>query len=250
MEVTTVIQEQFNALSNMEDEGALAQQGMHVIDVELQRRGYYTAGVREAVARGWDRQKYAAKQYEEVLDKSKAACRRSDLTTESSLELYASYFDDSTPLSDLELTYIMGSLSKETAPKPKRDWNKKSGDAKSGFMAKATKDGLKVRSGADIQKSKSPPLFTFERSGAPIPEGFEQINEELFARKDNKFMVFNGPGVDSWHHRGNEPITKVAHSGEASSLDEFSSRALLETVSPAFGANAPGHRKEESGRER
>ena len=32
----------------------------------------------------------------------------------------------------------------------------------------------------------------------PIPAGFEQINEDLFARKDNKFMVFNGPGVDSF----------------------------------------------------
>lgn len=31
-----------------------------------------------------------------------------------------------------------------------------------------------------------------------IPAGFEQINEDLFARKDNKFMVFNGPGVDSF----------------------------------------------------
>lgn len=42
----------------------------------------------------------------------------------------------------------------------------------------------------------------------PIPAGFEQINEDLFARKDNKFMVFNGAGVDSWKSPP-QPVTKT-----------------------------------------
>eukprot|EP00594_Rhizosolenia_setigera_P015855 CAMPEP_0178972640 /NCGR_PEP_ID=MMETSP0789-20121207/21161_1 /TAXON_ID=3005 /ORGANISM="Rhizosolenia setigera, Strain CCMP 1694" /LENGTH=88 /DNA_ID=CAMNT_0020660181 /DNA_START=76 /DNA_END=342 /DNA_ORIENTATION=+ len=39
-------------------------------------------------------------------------------------------------------------------------------------------------------------------------EGFEQINEDLYARKENKFMVFNGVGVDTWYS-GTQPITKI-----------------------------------------
>jgi hypothetical protein len=31
----------------------------------------------------------------------------------------------------------------------------------------------------------------------------------LFARKDNKFMVFNEAGMRSW--KGTQPITKTAH---------------------------------------
>mmetsp|Transcript_25508 Transcript_25508/g.36326 ORF Transcript_25508/g.36326 Transcript_25508/m.36326 type:complete len:279 (+) Transcript_25508:1128-1964(+) len=234
VEVTTIIQEQFNALSNLEDEGNGLQNGMHSVDIELSRRGFCTAGVREAVARGWDRKKSAAKQYAEVLKKSNGLCRRSDLTTESSLELYASYFDDSTPLSDLELTYVVGSLVKENAPKQNRDWSESIQSTNTEDFVKTAADaGYSIRSNSDIQQTKSPPLFTFHRSG-DIPAGFEQINEALFARKDNKFMVFNGPGVDSW--QGARPITKV-HRG-VPTLDEFSSRALLETVGPAFGAGS------------
>jgi len=41
----------------------------------------------------------------------------------------------------------------------------------------------------------------------PVLEGFEQINEVFFARRDNKFMVFNMAGMLSW--RGTEPVTKA-----------------------------------------
>lgn len=34
------------------------------------------------------------------------------------------------------------------------------------------------------------------------------INEDMFSRKENKFMVFNGPGVDSW--TDTNPITKIS----------------------------------------
>ena len=40
-----------------------------------------------------------------------------------------------------------------------------------------------------------------------VPPFFEQINDGMFARKDNKFMVFNEAGADSWH--GVEPETRI-----------------------------------------
>lgn len=208
VEVTTVIQEQFNALHS--NPRSVDGGGMRLVDLELKRRGYHTAGVREAVARGWEKTKVAEAQYAEIVNKPKVACRRSDLTTAASLSLYASFFDDSTALSALNLTYICG--ERQTRPKSGESdgVNKNEASRKheqNNFVSKASRLGVCIKSYADIAKEKAPPLFNFERSGE-VQSGFEQINEDLFARKDNKFMVFNGAGMDSWN--GTEPITKVA----------------------------------------
>ncbi|KAI2508478.1 hypothetical protein MHU86_6005 [Fragilaria crotonensis] len=64
---------------------------------------------------------------------------------------------------------------------------------KGDFVKKAAELGITIQSYDDIMHSKSPSLFTFARVG-DVPAGFEQINDDLFARKDNKFMVFNGAG--------------------------------------------------------
>ena len=40
-----------------------------------------------------------------------------------------------------------------------------------------------------------------------LPEGFEQINDDLFARRDNKFLVLNGAAVGTWQEA--VPKTKV-----------------------------------------
>ena len=66
---------------------------------------------------------------------------------------------------------------------------------------KAASRGINIRK----KSSKSQIEFHTQR---PIPSGFEQINEDLFARKDNKFMVFNGAGVDSWKSPP-QPVTKT-----------------------------------------
>ncbi len=59
------------------------------------------------------------------------------------------------------------------------------------FIRKAASKGINIA-------KKSPSSLIEFRSQRPIPNGFEQINDGLFARKDNKFMVFNWAGVDSW----------------------------------------------------
>jgi hypothetical protein len=206
VEVTTVIEEQFNALANNpnSDEGG----GMSLVDMELKRRGYHTPGVREAVARVWERNQISQAQYSEVID-STPVCRRSDLTTASSLSMYASFFDDSTKISSLDVAFMCG----ERQPSRKehtRNGNSapKDQDASSNdFIAKAAKLGITIQAYEEIVKARSSPLFNFDRKG-DVPSGFEQINEDLYSRKDNKFMVFNGAGVDAW--QGTEPITKVS----------------------------------------
>jgi hypothetical protein len=65
------------------------------------------------------------------------------------------------------------------------------------FLIKAAARGINIRKSASNNSGKTEiDMLTFHTR--PIPAGFEQINEDLFARKDNKFMVFNGPGVDSF----------------------------------------------------
>jgi hypothetical protein len=226
VEITTVIEEQFNALASNKRNDQVS--GMSLVDVELRRRGYHTAGVREAVARGWERTRIAEAQYAEVVGNKNSACRRSDLTTPASLELYASFFDDSMRLSSLDLIYIQGERQVNT----RRPIAIEVDPDRSKFVKKAAELGISIQSYSDILQSKSPPLFKFARNGE-VPAGFEQINDDLFARKDNKFMVFNGAGVDAWH--GTEPITKTStFSGDRTSLDEFSRIALLETVGATF----------------
>lgn len=212
VEVATVIHEQFNVLDSMRARGDL-RGGLPLVDGELRRRDVYAEGVRESVAGGWKRYINAEQQYAEVVDNSKAQCRRSDLTTERSLELYSSFFDDSTPVSQLDMTYLLGEnpeVNKSSTSRrvdSKRPLLDENEDGKTlSFAEKANRLGVSIPSASDIEKSKSPPLFSFDRKGG-VPAGFEQINEDLFARKDNKFIVLNGAGVDSWN--GTQPKTKL-----------------------------------------
>jgi hypothetical protein len=72
-------------------------------------------------------------------------------------------------------------------------------------VSRAAKKGIQIKSHNELEKARSQPLFQFQRKQT-VPAGFEMINEDMFSRKDNKFMVFNGPGVDSW--TGTKPMTK------------------------------------------
>jgi hypothetical protein len=238
VEATTVLHEQLNALESMRAVGHL-EKGYPMVTEELRRRGYSTAGMKEAVANGWAKQEAAEQQYMELLDTSNIGCRRSDLTTEESMRLYTSYFDDATSLSTLDVTFIVGSNPPGSKSKAKeglvndREKNFTTQPMKTEFVVKAAKMGYSIPSQSEIAKAKSPPLFTWNEP-RKTPNGFEQINEDLFARKDNKFMVFNGAGVNSW--QGTEPKTKVA-SLPSISLDQCSSHALLDTVNAAFNVN-------------
>ena len=76
----------------------------------------------------------------------------------------------------------------------------------SGFILKAASRGINIRKTSTRNREEEANLS--QVNARPIPSGFEQINEDLYARKDNKFMVFNGPGVDSWQTPP-QPVTKT-----------------------------------------
>ena len=68
---------------------------------------------------------------------------------------------------------------------------------------------------ASISTPPPPPGSTAGSSQASgrkghVKDGFEQINDDLFARRANKFMVFNGVGMQEWTTK---PLTKMADDG-------------------------------------
>lgn len=100
-------------------------------------------------------------------------CMRSELTTGDSLNMYFSYFEAETVLADKELKYMLNEGEEET---------------KSGAIGKGDESVVSpvTSSGGNLSR----------RSG--VRDGFEQINDDLFARRANKFMVFNGVGMENW----------------------------------------------------
>ena len=77
------------------------------------------------------------------------------------------------------------------------------------FIMKAASRGINIKKKSSRSRDKEDSVNIIEfHAQRPIPAGFEQINEDLFARKDNKFMVFNGAGVDSWKSPP-QPVTKT-----------------------------------------
>jgi hypothetical protein len=174
------------------------------VESELQRRGFDTDGVKEAIGEGWHDYKTSEKQYTEVVKGSMDEWRRSDLSTEDSLKLYTSMFNSETTVTTSDQIFLGGfkenegsrlsSVKTETVPRT------------NAFVRKANRLGIPVTPHEEI--TSSPPLFHSDRR-RNVALGFEQINEDMFARKDNKFMVFNGAGMDSWN--GTQPVTKIAH---------------------------------------
>lgn len=200
-----MVQEQLNAYENMRDRGEL-REGVALMDSELRRRGFYTEGVKSAVGSGWKQRTQAEKVYAESFLKSSQFSSRSELTTANSLRLYSSFYPHSKEMSIMDLTFLLGRNAKGTSAERRQEPLGR-GVSHSPIVARAKRLGIEITSHSDLLKQRNQPLFQFERR-TEVPPGFEMINEDFFARKDNKFMVFNGPGVDSW--RGTDPETKIA----------------------------------------
>lgn len=201
IEVATAIQEQFNALESIGTGGRL-------VERELRRRGLYQAGVKTSVADGLRHFTISKKQYEEVLDNTKSTCRRSDLTTTESFRLYSSNFDRHFEMSTADQTFLLA-RQPDIIPQKAHSVPSRAEKPSNTFLKKASRLGISIIPRTDYISEEIAPLYPSERKHIS-PEGFEQINDDLFARKDNTFMVFNGAGVDSW--KGTHPITKLSHS--------------------------------------
>ncbi len=171
---------------------------------ELDRRGFDTRGVREKLATSWQTLTLAQKQYTEIVEARVTRCQRSELTTSDSLKLYVSQFDQDLTLTTANQIYL-NSFEREKAEGDRNGDQSFQAVEHSSFVEKARRLGIAVTPKGRKSAEATLPSRTSGLSRT-VPSGFEQINENLFCRKENKFMVFNGSGVSAW--TGTEPLTK------------------------------------------
>jgi len=210
-EVTTVIHEQFIALESMKNRGELNEGILPGVNDELKRREMDTPGVIDAVHGGWKQFANSENCYEEIMNVASIGPRRSDVTDDKSMELYCSFFDRETSLSSHEMDFIHGSrisnksLSNNVNSSSHILQPSSRGNDESALMTKAKKMGFPINSNTDNANKTSVSLF-LHKEDKDIPAGFEQINDDLYARKDNRFIVFNGAGIMPWPPKS---LTKV-----------------------------------------
>jgi hypothetical protein len=199
IEVAIAIEEQFNAFES------LHVGGRQLVENELERRGFNTEGVEHFVAEGWNDFETSEKQYTEIIEGTMGR-GRGDLTTAASLRLYASVLGSRASLNIADRIFLTGSNIDTKATHTR---NRSTAVPHTHLLLqKANRLGIPVIPYSEIEKTKLNPLFAYGRS-RPVPSDFEQINEDMFAKKDNKFMVFNGAGIDSW--KGTHPLTRISH---------------------------------------
>ncbi len=198
IEVTTVIQEQFHSLEAMKSKGVLSKSVLPGVNEELRRRSLDTIGVMDAVHRGWKRYSYTEDCYRELLKSSTLSHRRSDLTDTNSMKLYCSFFDQNTSLTNLEMNIMSGGKEKldKTLPVEKSSSHESRREESRREVLHMQKASLMGTASKLDHTSQSSFFFPLEDK-KKIPNGYEQINDDLFARKDNRFMVFNGVGVET-----------------------------------------------------
>jgi hypothetical protein len=199
-DVATTIHEQFNVLESM-GTGA-----MGLVKAELRRRGLDSAGVHEAVAAGWDGSR--RKEYSELIESVVRVNRRSDLTNTGSMQLYASVFDGAVHIDEIEEIYLLqkASLAKNGSSLSQHFVDEQQAKSKPSLVEKAGQLGIQITPRKDVAKSRKKPLFA-DQILLSVPVSFEQINDDLFARRENKFEVFNRVAMESW---GTQPTTKVS----------------------------------------
>ncbi|GMH92693.1 hypothetical protein TrST_g1793 [Triparma strigata] len=168
--VATLVHEQLGIMTSSDTRDA-PEDGRELVSKNLQRVGLDGTGVASMIDGNWDELQNCDKMNQRQLEGDHIKCMRSELTTGDSLNMYFSYFEAETVLADKELTYMLNEGEEET----------KSGAGKGdeSVISPITNSGNLSR-----------------RSG--VIDGFEQINDDLFARRANKFMVFNGVGMENW----------------------------------------------------
>lgn len=200
IEVGTTVHEILNALENMRRRGELGDD-TSVVDAELRRRGLLTSGIKDAIFSAWNTRLKAEVSYSELFEERSRDLRKSDLTTNEAFKLYSSFFATEQRVSEVEGIYLFGARPPEAGAVGQSSLEKF--HESSSFASKAVRVGFQVSS---HRGEKPAPLFSNDQKQS-VPAGFEMINEDMFARKANKFMVFNRPGVASWS--GTDPKTKV-----------------------------------------
>lgn len=191
----------------MKNRGELSgERGLPGVDDFLKRRGMDNPGVMDAIFGSWNRFSKSEQIYHEISSKSSVGNQRSDFTDEKSLKLYCSHFPSYTQLSPFDLTLISSvapasnkavSLGISTVADVER--------RAQAFTTKAKRMGYNLLSYNSPIGESTLSLFKDPRKPT-IPQGFEQINDDLYARVENKFLVFNAAGLCAWPPH---PITKI-----------------------------------------
>ena len=131
----------------------------------------------------------------EIVSSNSLYHRRSDFTDENSMRLYCSFYGEDAILSELDVAYMTRGQVNAEKKNPQSYEEEKSTNFSS-FMQKAEILGIEIQQSSSSNKDP-PALFHHDEVRKIIP-GFEQINENLFARKYNRFMVFNRIDIESW----------------------------------------------------
>lgn len=199
LDVVTVITELLNRLESTEKKNLVASKHSITSRVveDLKRREMDTPGVLNAIKEYSEMDTHAEKCYEEILSNSSTSHERSDLTDSYSSNLYSSMFSEDIASNRFDVTYTDKNMTVQN-PARNKDEIKQDADADKcpQLSRKARMIGIDIGSGF-TSKGTSPTLF--RRHGQHgIMNGFEQINDNLFARKDNRFMVFNDAGLSDW----------------------------------------------------
>jgi len=196
VEFTIAIEEQFNPMESA------TYRTTTQIETELNRRGFNAPGVADSIDQRWGSFNKSEQQFSEILSKPTTSCRRSDLTTTESLKQYVSLCDNSTRLATSDIIFLTDRKTKRTAPPVLGQPPPQAVP----FTKRASRMGINIGTHPEGTDNNAHSLFPSHRRRS-IPSGFEQINDDLFARKDNKFMVFNGAACDTWH--GVDPVTRI-----------------------------------------
>lgn len=199
IEVATALNEHYISVNSFVPEG------LQVAVHELVRKGFNSHGIKESVADGWKKFSLAEQQYLEIVESKSTRCFFSGLTTPGSLQLYASKFDDNSPLTTADCIFLRAHSERSLCGTNAPPSGGRSNCGKS-FVQKASELGISITPHVHRIANILPPLFQSDQM-VSVSRDFEQINEDMFSRKENKFMVFNGAAVESW--TGTQSITKV-----------------------------------------
>lgn len=214
---TSIIHDQYNTLSSLRQRGEDINVALLELSDTLERNHIHpSSGIKNEILSGLQHFSYKENALNEIAHNNTSNAfgyPRSELTTDESLKLYCSFFDDQlTTLSNYDMTCIHGQKIPSSSNSFASIMKKRDVDASSKINSSSNKstdssNNYKLRTKEQAQTSNEEKKSIDEVEDTfCVPEGFEQINEDLYARKDNKFMVFNRPGVDTW--KGKHSFTR------------------------------------------
>lgn len=169
--VTAVICGLGNVMSSSRERGVSDSATVEAAMKVLEEKKLDSAGVYGQLMSNWENLKFSEGVCEELLEERGLSSLRADTVGAETVELYCSFFDAEDVLNDVEMHMIVG-------------------------------DGAGDNDGQGDEERKKEEGKTEAGGEKELDSEFEQINDDLFARKSNKYMVFNGAGKKSWSGSG------------------------------------------------